>query len=54
MSILKKRKKVYLLRQIIENKNFNILNKKSSNKLNTIKYRPFTIKKKLINNNYKL
>ncbi|KAH8695899.1 hypothetical protein BGW36DRAFT_296712, partial [Talaromyces proteolyticus] len=35
-------------------KNFNILNKRLNNKLNTVKYRSFKIKEKLINNNYKL
>jgi hypothetical protein len=54
MPILKKEKKIYLLQQTIKNKNFNILSKKSSNKLNIIKYRFFIIKKKLTNNNYKL
>jgi hypothetical protein len=52
--ILKERERVYLLRRTIGNKNFNILSKKPSNKLDAIKYRPFTIKKKLTNDNYKL
>jgi hypothetical protein len=51
--ILGKKKRVYLLQRIIGNKNFNILSKKPSNKLDVIKYRPFIIKKKFVNNNYK-
>jgi hypothetical protein len=52
--ILKEKERVYLLQQTIRNKNFNIPSKKPSNKLDAIKYGPFTIKKKLANDNYEL
>jgi hypothetical protein len=52
--ILEKGERVYLLRRTMGNKNFNIPSKKPSNKLDAIKYGPFTIKKKLANDNYEL
>ncbi|QKX57713.1 uncharacterized protein TRUGW13939_04831 [Talaromyces rugulosus] len=52
--ILKKGEKVYLLRRTIGQKKFNIPSKRPSNKLDAIKYGPFTIQEKLANDNYKL
>ena len=52
--ILREGDQVYLLRQIMGQKNFNIQSKYPSNKLDTVKYRLFQITKKLANNNYYL
>ena len=54
MPDLKKRERVYFKRRTIRFRKFNIKSLKLSQKLDYIKYSPFTIEAKLENNNYRL